>query len=174
MHTFLLLVFFLPTVYGSSDSKLLPLPERGGKRTRTTGVVPHVQLNIKPVKKVNKELHSRAASLPDVKKQRSVISPGTDGLWIDEEVSLENPQVIVSGREFAHIHPDGSLHLALPQNRALELSEKGWGELHPWHKRKNWEGFVMLYTPQTMEELEVTWQLLVESYNFVTGREIEN
>jgi phospholipase/carboxylesterase len=30
----------------------------------------------------------------------------------------------------------------------------------------------MLYTPRTMDELDVIWQLIVDSYNYVTGRSI--
>ena len=30
----------------------------------------------------------------------------------------------------------------------------------------------MLYTPLSMEELRVTFQLIVESYNYVTGRDL--
>ena len=35
------------------------------------------------------------------------------------------------------------------------------------------EGMVMLYTPRTMEELDVIFQLVVDSYNFVTGRSVK-
>ncbi len=31
----------------------------------------------------------------------------------------------------------------------------------------------MLYTPQSMQELEVTSQLIIDSYNFVTGEKIQ-
>ena len=33
-------------------------------------------------------------------------------------------------------------------------------------------GFVMLYTPQSMAELEVTFQLIVDGYNCVTGKKV--
>ena len=95
-------------------------------------------------------------------------------MWINEGVSLDHPEVIVSGREFAHIHPDGSLHAPLPYERALEAVEKGWAERHPWaDQRDGWEGLVMLFTPRSMAELNVTFQLIVDSYNYVTGRTIQ-
>ena len=31
----------------------------------------------------------------------------------------------------------------------------------------------MLYTPRSLEELNVVFQLIVESYNFVTGRDVK-
>jgi phospholipase/carboxylesterase len=95
-------------------------------------------------------------------------------MWLSDGVPLAHPEGIVSGREFAHIHPDGSLHAPLPYERALEAAEKGWAERHPWADRQDgWEGLVMLFTPQSMTELDVTFQLIVESYNHVTGRTVQ-
>jgi len=34
-------------------------------------------------------------------------------------------------------------------------------------------GLVMLYTPLTMQELDVVLELVADSYNFVTGRSID-
>ena len=39
-------------------------------------------------------------------------------------------------------------------------------------QRAGWEGLVMLYTPQSQADLKIVFQLIVESYNFVTGREV--
>lgn len=94
-------------------------------------------------------------------------------MWISDGIPLAHPEVIVSGREFAHIHPDGSLHAPLPFERALEVSEKGWGERHPWaDERAGWDGLVMIFTPQSEAELEIIFQLIVESYNHVTGQSL--
>ncbi len=152
-----------------------PLPERSGPRTQTSGTVPHVQIGVALVDDVNDRLFELAFSLPNVENRPTIISlPGARGMWISEGVSLAHAENIVSGREFAHIHPDGSLHLALPYARALEAVEKGWAERHPWaDEREGWEGFVMLFTPLSMTELEVTFQLIVESYKYITGEEIE-
>ena len=151
------------------------LPERTGPRTQTTGTVPHVQLDVAFVAAVNEELIRRAYSLPGVEERPTIVSlPGALGMWLSEDIPLANPSAIVSGREFAHIHPDGSLHAPLPFARALEVAETGWGERHPWaDERDGWEGFVMLFTPQSMEELDITFQLIVESYNFVTGDSLQ-
>ena len=155
----------------AQDMAVKPLPERQGPRTRTSGRVPHVQRGVKLVPAVNDELYRLAFSLPGVEKRPTIVSlPGTDGMWLGKQLPVANPTAIVAGREFAHIHPDGSLHAPLPFARALELTEMGWGERHPWADRRDgWEGFVMLFTPQSMEELAVTFQLIVESYNHVTG-----
>lgn len=58
-------------------------------------------------------------------------------------------------REFAHIHPDGSLHIALSPERAQEAIAAGWVEPHPIAAYMGWEGMVMLYTPRDIAELRI-------------------
>ena len=149
-----------------------PLPVRPGPRTETTYSVPHVQVFVDPVPEVDAELRRRIFSLPDVERRESITSiTGTDALWL--EPAGGTPFVTLREREFAHIHPDGSLHLVLPVDRAVEAIEAKWAEFHPWVGSEDmWDGMVMLYTPQSSEEAETTLQLIVDSYNFVTGRSI--
>ena len=151
-----------------------PLPQREGPPPYTSSHVPHVQMGVEPVPEVDAELLRRASALPKVDVRPTIVSlPGAKGLWLLEDIPLVRPGVIVRGREFAHIHPDGSLHASLPPRRAQEAVEAGWAVWHPWaRKRKGWEGFVMLYTPQSMEDLEVIFQLVVDGYNYVTGKSV--
>ena len=157
------------------ESMIAPLPERSGPRTQTSGTVPHVQIGVEPLPGVNDELFRRAFTLPGVEDRPTIVSlPGARGMWLGDDIPLVHPKAIVSGREFAHIHPDGSLHAPLPFERALEVDEKGWGERHPWaDEREGWDGLVMLFTPQSMAELEIIFQLIVESYNHVTGQTLQ-
>ena len=154
------------------NAAFTPLPQRAGQRPKTTGAVPHQQIGIDAVPDLNAALHSWVSSLPDVEMQHSIASlPGATGIWLKRSTAVAQPQVILAGREFTHIHPDGSLHTPLPFERAMEAVEKGWAERHPWAEQKEgWEGLVMLYTPQSEAELEIVFQLIVESYNFVTGQ----
>ena len=154
------------------DTALSPLPQRVGPRPRTTGAVPHQQIGVEAVPDLNASLHRWVSSLPDVEMQNAIASlPGARGVWLREGTTIAQPQVILAGREFTHIHPDGSLHTPLPFARAIEAVEMGWAERHPWAERRaGWEGLVMLYTPQSEAELEIIFQLIVESYNFVTGQ----
>ncbi len=158
-----------------TESTTQPLPERAGPRTKTTGTVPHTQIGVDPVADVNAELFRLAYALPGVEDRPTIVSlPGGRGMWLDDNIPVIHPKAIVSGREFAHIHTDGSLHAPLPLDRALEVEETGWGERHPWaDQRDGWEGLVMLYTPQSMAELDITFQLIVESYNYVTGKNLQ-
>ncbi len=162
-------------ISAASVSKLskTPLPVREGPRVKTSGKVPHVQIGVQHNEAVNKKLDQLVFALPDLEERPTIVSINGIGMWLADNVSVVHPKAIVSGREFAHIHTDGSLHAPLPLNRALELEEKGWGERHPWaDKNEGWEGLVMLYSATTEEELKILIQLITESYNHVTGRSI--
>jgi hypothetical protein len=134
-----------------------------------------MQIDVDPVPEVNAELFRRVYALPGVENRATIVSlPGGRGIWLDASLDIVRPKAIVAGREFAHIHADGSLHAPLPFNRALEVAATGWGERHPWaDQREGWDGLVMLYTPQSMQELGIIFQLIVESYNHVTGQNVE-
>ena len=150
-----------------------PLPKRAGPRPLTNKNMPHSQIGVRPVPEVNAELFRRCFSLPDVRNEPTRISvPGARALWLREDLPLAHPEVIAVGREFAHIHPDGSLHASLPPERARQAIEAGWAEPHPMAHYMGMEGMVMLYTPRTMDELDAIFQLVVDSYNFVTGRAV--
>ena len=151
------------------------LPQRSGPPPRTTGSVPHTQIGVDPLPELRDELFRRTFALPDVENRPTIASlPGARGVWISEGVPLAHPEAIVAGREFTHIHPDASLHAPLPYERAIEAVRAGWAERHPWADRRDgWEGLVLLYTPQSLEELDVVFQMIVESYEFVTGRDVE-
>ena len=149
-------------------------PERKRSRPATNQGMPHAQIGIRPIAAINDELFRRSFSLPMVQNRPTVISvPGARALWLDEGLPLAHPEVIARGREFAHIHPDGSLHLSLPPERAREAVEKGWAEPHPIASYIGIDGMVMLYTPLDQEELEVVFQLIVESYTFVAGNSFQ-
>jgi len=148
-----------------------PLPQRSGPRPITHKGMPHAQIGVRPLPEVDADLFRRAFSLPGVVNRPTVVSvPGARALWLEEDVPVVRPELIAAGREFAHIHPDGSLHVALPPARAKEAVEAGWAEPHPIARMMGMDGMVMLYTPRSMEELDVIFELIVDSYNFVTGR----
>lgn len=150
---------------------LAPIPRRAGPRPTTHRGMPHMQINVQPVPEVNAELYRRAFSLPGVENRPTIISmPGARALWLDEKVPLAHPELILAGREFTHIHPDGSMHLTLSVERASEAIEAGWAEPHPIAQQIGMEGMVLVYTPRTFEELEVLWTLVLDAYCHVTGR----
>lgn len=154
----------------SADSKEWPI--RTSPRPYTTNNVPHVQVGVEAVPELTVELLRRVEDIPDVEIRDTVVSlPGAKGFWLADDLPLKRPDVIVGGREFAHIHPDGSLHASLDPETAQAAIETGWAVAHPWSdQRPGWEGFVMIYTPVSADELEVVLKLVLDSYNFITGR----
>jgi len=147
------------------------LPIREAPRPETTDSVPHVQIGVESTAEIVEELMQRVAGIPNVEIRNTVVSlPGAKGFWLADDLPLARPDVIVGGREFAHMHPDGSLHASLHPETARAAVMAGWAVPHPWAKqRPGWEGFVMIYSPLSAEELDVVFQLVLESYSFVTG-----
>lgn len=148
------------------------LPTRDGPRVETTGSVPHVQLAPGSPVEVLEDLHRRLDRLPDVTKHVSVQSlPGAIGIWLDEDVELRHPECAAGGEEFAHLHPDGSFHVSLSPARIPAAVNAGWAERHPSSfTNPRMVSYVMLFAPRTAGEVDVTMQLLVDAYNFLTGR----
>ena len=147
------------------------LPNRVGTRPPTTPWMPHMQVNFIPDAKIKAELYRRIYSLPEVRDEPTRISiPGARAIWLSEDMPLAHGEVILVGREFAHIHPDASFHVTLSPQRAREAIEAGWAEYHPLALQLAIEGMVLLYTPRDAQELDVVFQLVVDSYNYVTGR----
>ena len=151
-----------------------PLPPGPTPRPETSQGMPHAQIGVTPDSGVDRELRRRAYALPGVLDRPTVISvPGARALWLADDIDLQRPELILRGREFAHIHPDGSLHAILPEPRAREAIAAGWAEQHPIAVQLGMPGLVLLYTPHTMDELDAVFALVVDSYNFVTGRSID-
>lgn len=160
----------------SENSDLAALPERNGPRRQTTGSVPHVQVYTEPAPAVDAELRRRVFRIPGIEDRESQISlPGARALWLEDELELARPEVLQVGREFGHFHPDGSLHLWLPVDRAQEVEATKWGELHPWVDRNDfWDGVAMIYIPETADDADIVLQLVVDAYNNIVGTNLDH
>ena len=138
------------------------LPRRQGPRPRRYKQPPHTQLDAEPVA----ELARRCFQLDGVIERPTRISvPGARALVADRELAV-NPQALMIEGEFAHIHPDGSMHVILAAEVAVRAIEAGWAEPHPMASGFH-PGMVMLYTPRDAEELEVLWDLVSECWRYV-------
>lgn len=154
----------------------LKLPNRQTPIPQTTDGVPHLQIGLDEVPELSKELLRRVAEFPGVTIGSTRVSlPGGIGFQLEDDMPLSHPEVIVGGREFAHLHTDGSLHASLDPVLARVAIDAGWAVPHPWAmQRDGWAGFVMIFTPTTPEELEVVSQLVGSSYTYVTGNALTN
>jgi len=147
------------------------LAVREGDRPETSGSVPHVQRDAVPIAELDEELRRRIFSLPGIVNEQSDRSlPGARGLAFANPASLARSDVIAGSSEFGHVHPDGSMHVWVPVATAQQVHNNGWGELHPWVERGGfWPGVVMVFTPETAQELEIAVAVVVDAYNLVTG-----
>lgn len=157
-----------------ASADFLTLPERDSPRPETTGGVPHMQIGISPVERLSKEMLHRVDAVQGINLETTRIGfPGSVGFVLSEDIAAAQPQALVAGREFAHLHPDGSLHASLAPKMAQHAADTGWAIAHPWaDQRKGWEGFVMIYTPQTDEQLDAVVDLIMASFSYVSGLEM--
>ncbi|WP_199565711.1 luciferase domain-containing protein [Spongiactinospora rosea] len=150
---------------------VLSLPARTGARPRTGPSVPHVQLSQNSPDGLRERLklwmtgHLHGAVI----RPSEISEPGSlafflDGLLAPSGTVLLPPRL---NAEFVHVHPDGSLHLALSQDDQRELIAKGWGERHPLYSPTI--NVVMLYGPRTDNELEIAKTVVAASYHYATG-----
>jgi phospholipase/carboxylesterase len=149
-------------------------PMRETPRPETTNGVPHVQIDVQAIPELSEEMLRQVAEFPGVVLGATRVSlPGAVGFQLADDVSIAQPQAIVGGREFAHLHPDGSLHASLHPDTARTAIDTGWAVAHPWaDQRAGWDGFVMIYTPTTEAELDVVLQLVRGSYTYITGQSL--
>ena len=154
-----------------ASAQNVAFPMRDGARPDTTSGVPHVQIDVQANPELSEEMLRQVPEFPGVVLGATRVSlPGAVGFQLTSDVSIAQPQAIVGGREFAHLHPDGSLHASLDPDTARAAIDAGWAVAHPWaDQRAGWEGFVMIYTPITEAELDVVLKLVRGSYTFITG-----
>jgi hypothetical protein len=149
----------------------LALPTRTGDRPRTGPSVPHVQLS----QNSPDELRERLKQWMTVNLHGAVIrpseisEPGSLAFFLDDTLPPADAVLLPPRRnaEFAHVHTDGSLHLALSEEDQRELVAKSWGERHPLYSPTI--NVVMLYGPRTDEELRIAETVLAASYRYATG-----
>ena len=151
----------------------LNLPQRSGPKPDTTSSLPHSQLTQHGPDYVIDKLRDWCFSLPNVDNEESGISvPGARALVLHDGATC-NHQAFMIGREFAHIHPhpdNGSMHVKLPAEDALDVIDKGWGESHYLVTQGHLPvGLVMVFSPRDEAELETVKTIVGCSYEYATG-----
>ena len=155
----------------SQDAATDALPRRAGQRPGVTRGIPHSEIGAVLTPELNAELLRRIYALPGVVEQPTAIStvPGTRAFWLAEDAPLARPEALVVGRELGHVHPDGSLHVTLPPDRAREAIAAGWADTHPLTRRWGIDSYVLLFTPRSEAEVGVISGLVADAHAYVTG-----
>ncbi|KIC07698.1 hypothetical protein RA19_23255 [Leisingera sp. ANG-M1] len=151
----------------------LNLPQRAGPKPQTTHGLPHAQVTQHGPDHIVDRMRDWAFALPGVEEHHSLVSvPGARALVMHDNATC-NHEAFMAGREFAHIHPhpdNGSLHVQLPKDEALEVVEKGWGEHHTLVlKGLRSIGLVMVFSPRDEAGLETVKTIIRRSYEYATG-----
>lgn len=142
------------------------LPRRPTPRPLMTTSVPHMQVEVAPRVSVHDQLFRATFALPDVENYPANVV-GARTIWLPDRL-LRQAGDGPGGGGVGHIHADGSLHVSLPEARIRDLVNARWGARHP-----TLSGYAMLFTPQSLAELQVTFGLVVEAYNQATGRQVD-
>jgi phospholipase/carboxylesterase len=115
--------------YGSRTGTLRT---RWGTPPRTALAYPHEQLTQGGPAALRARLYERARALPGVVEAPVRVSMPTEtrSFVFEPEYAQGPPEAFLTGGEFSHLHPDGSLHVALPHGLGDEVVGRGWGEVH--------------------------------------------
>ena len=169
------------------------LPHRTGEPPRTGPSITHVQLTQNGPKEMSDRLAEWiTAELPGVRSGPSEISdpPKMRAFLVSVFPNVDLPHDLpdekataffVDGSppagvllmppngasEFAHIHPDGSLHLALAPADQEVVVTRGWGERHPFFGDR--VNVTMLYSPRNEMELDVAKAVVHAAFRYATG-----
>lgn len=153
--------------------RLSALPARPGPLPPMTPANPQEQLAQFPPKwELIEQMAAHGFALPGVIERPTQVAPdGSRALTLAPGLPLE-PDAVMVGREFAHIHnpPIGSMHLMLPQPwRDLAL-DKHWVLRHPFAE-SGWgpEGTVFMFAPRNDEELLWGMALLSVAHAWASG-----
>jgi hypothetical protein len=72
------------------------------------------------------------------------------------------------GREFIHIHLDGSFHTVVDTDVENEIITKKWGVRHMYYIQGLKE--VLVYAPRNEAEIEIVKTIVIKPYEYATGK----
>jgi hypothetical protein len=163
---------------GCFESNNAVIPKRAGDRPIVAGIAPQRQRNqVGPrdiYYAVRLTLESIAKAHPDLLRT-DVSCFEKQGLALFATQPLNN----TCRGEICHVHhTDQSFHMNLHPLDAKVVLEKGWGQRHPlaqggWLSRYVPRQFMMIYSPRTWEELEVTARIVEAAAWWVAGRRFD-
>ncbi|NKB33239.1 MAG: hypothetical protein GKR91_09080 [Pseudomonadales bacterium] len=160
----------------SVDLVYTALTNRGGVRPETTDGVPHFQISAEPVPDVVTEMYRRIFSLPGLEQRATSVSgtfSGSQDMWVNEDIEIIHPEVSLLGQPIGHIHPDSTMHLSLDPLRAADAVDARWAVFHPNAAQEGWEGYILIYAPRFIHELDSIFQIITDSYNYLTGQNFQ-
>lgn len=158
------------------------IPVRQGERpplmarTMPQRQVPYDKRDVAPLveDRVASMMATFAAKHPNFLELRPSKTEGgsTDAIYAKPDIPQLNPLAqnnkTMLTTEIAHAHPsEGSLHVWLSEADAKIVVQKGWGMRFPLSFIP--KGWVMIYAPRTLEEVDVVETIVKAGIAFVSG-----
>ncbi|NER13516.1 hypothetical protein GWK08_08715 [Leptobacterium flavescens] len=148
------------------------LPLREGETPEIGKVPPQLQYSDKSPREIYKKLHDwMFSTFPKVRKEATRISvPTTVAMWLDENEDVGHIDAFMippGGREFTHLHLDGSIHTIVATEVENEIMDKKWGVRHMFYDQGIKE--ILVYAPRDENDLEVIKKVIIKSYEYATG-----
>lgn len=157
------------------------LPTRQGSRPKIVGIAPQRQMSHRGPPAMYEQLCEKIGAIAQQNRDRlylgtSCFEKHSTGLF--SRAKLQNRPPTCKG-EVCHSHPsDGSMHLTLHPADVKLVMEQGWGERHPLARERWWwgsrcvpTGFMMIYAPRSVEELEGVTKVVHAAAWWVNGME---
>ncbi|MDN5861725.1 MAG: DUF5519 family protein, partial [Pseudonocardia sp.] len=155
---------FWPTLPGG---RLRP---RAGLPPGLTSGVPQHQLTQNGPADLQEQLWARLADLPGVSTGPAKVGvEGTRAVFVQRGDAPDTAFVLPADGEFAHLHPDGSVHAVLPEELAYDALAKGWAFAHPLAGVRLARGLVLVPGPRDPGELETVAALVAAAHRAVAG-----
>ena len=153
------------------------LPKRQGNTPEIGQVPPQLQFSDKSPREIYQKFHDwMFSTFPKVRKEPTRISvPTSIAMWLDENEEVAHEDAFMppqGGREFTHLHLDGSIHSVVSVELEDEIIAKHWGVRHMYYEQGVKE--VLIYAPRNEEELEILKSIVIKSYEYATGKRFEN
>ena len=149
------------------------IPARQGEAPEIGQVPPQLQFSDKSPRDIYKIFHDwMFSTFPKVRKEPTRISVSTSiAMWLDENEDVGHTDAFMppsGGREFTHLHLDGSIHTVVGTEVEDEIITKKWGVRHMYYDRGVKE--VLIYAPRNEEELKIIKTVVIKSYEYATGK----
>lgn len=153
------------------------IPERKGEAPEIGQVPPQLQFSDKSPRDIYHTFHDwMFNTFPKVRKEPTRISvPTSIAMWLDEKENVGHIDAFMppsGGREFTHLHLDGSIHTVVDTETEEEIIRKNWGVRHMYYNQGVKE--VLVYAPRNLEELEILKTITIKSYEYASGLKFDN
>ena len=142
------------------------LPIRAGEPPDTTVGLPQLPLSSSP----DPGLWDRIVGL-GTPSDAKIGPPGTRSLLLAGAAGP--PEAFLHENEFAHLHPDGSLHLCLPPSLAYDALVKGWALAHPLAGVRLSAGLVLVPAPRNEAERETVTAVVTAARRYAAAETTE-